>query len=152
MRDDEDLLSLLNRDPFAGEPAVPEKEEEDLAVDPLGIPILDEVIDPVEPPPSWRAPRRHLPTAAPAVDHAPPAEVELPDYDIALAAIRAHLHSQLEDDIGRLTRGIVPAVVEKVTRDLADEIGAELEQLLEQRLEQLVRETLDAHVPIDDKQ
>lgn len=112
--------------------------QDELPVDALGIPILNEVVElgPVDAPPSNDG----------GID--PPAtdSEALQDYEILLAVVREHLKSQLEDNLGRITRQAVTTVVENATRNIEAEIERELNRLLDEKLSSLIDESLDLHL------
>jgi len=68
------------------------------------------------------------------------------DYEILLAVVREHLKSQLEDDLGRITRQVVTTVIANATRTLESEMERELNHLLDERLSSLIDESLDEHL------
>ena len=113
-------------------------QQDELPVDALGIPILNEVVElgPVDAPPSVDG----------GIDHPARGSDELQDYEILLAVVREHLKSQLEDNLGRITRQAVTTVVENATRNIEAEIERELNRLLDEKLSLLIDESLDMHL------
>lgn len=126
----------MKDDEFSNPSQTPDSGPQDaLPVDALGIPILSEVV-------------ALGPGEALAADSEPGPETnpEPQDYEILLAVVREHLKSQLEDDLGRITRQVVTTVIANATRNLESEIERELNRLLDEKLSALIDESLDQHL------
>lgn len=109
---------------------LPDKNDE-IPVDALGIPILEDVVGQ---------------TSADEYPESTAVGQDSADYDALLAVTREHLRSQLEYDLGQIIETVLPEAVANATRNLESEIRRELQQRLEERISELVDQTLQSQL------
>jgi hypothetical protein len=132
MNKQDDLIRRLNPGPPGDAP----EPQSPFPVDPLGIPILDEVVIPGSAPETEvNDDERQAATVKPA-EAAPP--VHVPDYPRLIAELKSSLLVHLEQDLERLSGELTRHVIERLGAELEGEIRQRLHRLLEQRISALL--------------
>ncbi|MCP3662216.1 MAG: hypothetical protein GY696_06935 [Gammaproteobacteria bacterium] len=112
----------------------------DFTVDDAGIPILDDVISPDE---SILETRDKEVSSHNTLSPGTPFELNLPNHNELLAAMRWQLKKQLQQDMDSAVEQITTSVVAHTTQDLESIVRKELQRSLEERIEEIIDQALD---------
>ncbi len=112
----------------------------DFSVDDAGIPILDDVISPDE---SILQTLDREVSGHGTLSSGIPFELNLPNHNELLAAMRGQLKNRLHQDMDSAIEQITASVVAHTTQDLESIVRKELQRSLEERIDEIIDQTLD---------
>ncbi len=124
----------------------PNKDSRGIAVDDMGIPILDEVVGqksvptPIENSPS--KPKEPSASNEPSTDRAPSLNFSLPNNEILVTALRNQLRSQINRDIDEIAADISSNIVSNLTYQLEHKVKTQIIGILQSNMDDMINHAI----------
>jgi hypothetical protein len=110
-----------------------------IAVDDMGIPILEEIVTQKPPVRAKREDRIPKPTAA---ADTPSNDKATPENEIPFDELREQLKLQANKDIDKIAEKVAIKVVTSMTSDMKQQIQAKLKEILQNNLDEIISKTI----------
>jgi hypothetical protein len=119
----------------------PNKESGKIAVDDMGIPILEEVVGQKK---SVSKPVETIANKpkAPEPPKAPSLNFSLPDNEILVTALRNQLRSQINKDIDEIAADISGNIVSNLTQELEHKVKTQIIEILQRNLDDMINHAI----------
>jgi hypothetical protein len=124
----------------------PNNESGKIAVDDLGIPILDEVVGqksiskPIEN--ATSKPKAPSAPETPSTPKAPSLNFSLPNNEILVTALRNQLRSQINMDIDEIAADISGNIVSNLTHELEHKVKTQIIEILQRNLDDMINHAI----------